>query len=311
MLLKAAKFVSERRFSDFVHLRESLETETQRSVPYSLPSKMASLIKTSGRLTEERKAGLADFTQKLLNDPQYRQNPLVLSFFNIPRDSALEFDCDDAEKIKDARTSQQVVRIDTPVHWLETLKDVKHMLRTAKLAIDNNGNSVGNRGKINLCRVKLTSLDQYLRENQDLGAGELVRRRHMLAEAEREFNQLETYDSPHYQVKSTRNTSSDGIKSKLFSGSTSFGRTLGRAKETEVTRTMDNNQLYQSQQTVMETQDQQLEEMHKMIQRQKQLGMAINEELDTQSEMLTDLGQHIDKSAGKMKHARRKIGRIL
>ncbi|KAI9011936.1 hypothetical protein CLU79DRAFT_771285 [Phycomyces nitens] len=97
------------------------------------------------------------------------------------------------------------------------------------------------------------------------------------------------------------------------------GRALGaaalkqqqqRAKETEWTRGLDNGGLLVQQQQLMEDQDQQVEQFSSILSRQRQLGIAIGDELETQSQILDELDGDVGRTQTKLKFASKKLGKI-
>ena len=83
-----------------------------------------------------------------------------------------------------------------------------------------------------------------------------------------------------------------------------------RAKETEVTRGLDNDGLLNYQKQVMDDQDQQVEQFSALLARQKQLGFAIGDELETQNEILDELDAGVDRTGLKLKFASKKLATI-
>ncbi|KAG2217407.1 hypothetical protein INT45_004865 [Circinella minor] len=77
-----------------------------------------------------------------------------------------------------------------------------------------------------------------------------------------------------------------------------------RAKETEG---LDNDGLLVYQKQVMDDQDQQVEQFSALLARQKQLGFAIGDELETQNEILDELDAGVDRTGLKLKFASKKL----
>ena len=81
-------------------------------------------------------------------------------------------------------------------------------------------------------------------------------------------------------------------------------------RETEQTRPLDNHGLLQLQQTQMERQDSQLTQLTTILLRQKQLGLAINQEISEQNELLDDLTGEVDRVGGKLTNAKKQLNRL-
>ena len=104
-----------------------------------------------------------------------------------------------------------------------------------------------------------------------------------------------------------------GGSSALFGAQAGIpsGRVFGRkAEETEETRPLDDRGLLQLQQNKMDTQDSQLEELSKLLQRQKGMGEEIHREIGEQTQMLEDIEGQVDKTGTKMARAKRQMNRL-
>ncbi|ORY95089.1 hypothetical protein BCR43DRAFT_495129 [Syncephalastrum racemosum] len=94
------------------------------------------------------------------------------------------------------------------------------------------------------------------------------------------------------------------------------GRAFGTAAaknmvtETEQTRGLDNEGLMQHQQQIMADQDDQVEHFNAILARQKQLGIAIGDELETQNQVLDELDNDVGRTHTKLKFAKKKLGTI-
>ena len=99
--------------------------------------------------------------------------------------------------------------------------------------------------------------------------------------------------------------------------SSAFGRPSGRAfgtaaqpKETDQTRPLDNHGLVQLQQAKVDQQDAQVSQLTSNLLRLKHLGLAINQELEEQNEMLDDLNNEVDRVGGKLVNAKKQMNRL-
>ena len=100
-------------------------------------------------------------------------------------------------------------------------------------------------------------------------------------------------------------------------GGSGFSRPVARVfgqaaqpKETEQTRPLDNHGLVQLQQAQVEQQDATLAQLSTILQRQKQLGLAINQEIREQNEELDALTTDVDRVGGKLTSAKRHLNRL-
>ncbi|PWN23896.1 Phox-like protein [Microstroma glucosiphilum] len=90
-------------------------------------------------------------------------------------------------------------------------------------------------------------------------------------------------------------------------------RRLGRpapAQETDETRPLDDASLLASQQSQFDRQDAQLDSLAAILRRQKQMGMAINQELVEQNELLDTLDGEVQNTQSKMKKNESQIRRL-
>ncbi|KAI8976436.1 hypothetical protein BDB01DRAFT_802833 [Pilobolus umbonatus] len=101
--------------------------------------------------------------------------------------------------------------------------------------------------------------------------------------------------------------------------STTNGRAFGAAavqrqkqlaKESEVTRGLDNEGLLTHQQQLMEDQDDQVKQFSAILARQKQIGIGIGHELETQNQILDELDADVDRTQTKLKFANKKLQKI-
>jgi regulator of vacuolar morphogenesis len=81
-------------------------------------------------------------------------------------------------------------------------------------------------------------------------------------------------------------------------------------KETDETRPLDDLGVFQLQQTKMDQQDAQLGQLTAILQRQKQLGNAINNELAQHNELLDGLSNDMDRVGGKLTSAKKQLNRL-
>ncbi|CAK7271235.1 hypothetical protein SEPCBS57363_004511 [Sporothrix epigloea] len=173
-----------------------------------------------------------------------------------------------------------------------------------------------------------------LQDSKRLGEGELRRRRDLLAAARVERDGLETLSASLASARASGMGSNGGNgngvqaapvtgdKAILFgsaattsssSNSRAFGggRVLGAPHpETDETRELDNGGVMQLQKQKMAEQDQDVATLAKIVQRQRELGLAINKEVDLHIDMLNQQSEDVDRVQGKMKVAKDRIKRL-
>ncbi|GAV28818.1 hypothetical protein PMKS-002294 [Pichia membranifaciens] len=311
---KVERFRISKRYSDFVTLRGHLESQHTTRLP-ELPSKYASLYKRNETLLNERKLGLMNFATSLLNDRQLRAQSQVLNFFNIPRSTIVELNMLNVDKSRGEEKSKgaSISRIDSAQHWMEVYKTIKSLLQDSRTRMFNRGNVVEIRRNLKTSETNADLLKSYLSTTQELGSGEIRRRKELLLSVTKEIAELNDMLRNMKLADLSEKTSNSSVNTNdLFKTHNPSGRrTLGRIKESAQTKKLDNQGLLQVQQNEMQDQDQSLSALRDMIIRQKQIGIAVNEEIGIQNELLDSLNQEVDQSTNKLKVAKGKINKIL
>ncbi|KUI65168.1 hypothetical protein VM1G_00052 [Cytospora mali] len=163
-------------------------------------------------------------------------------------------------------------------------------------------------------------------EMRKLGEGELRRRRDLLAAARLERDGLEKLSASLASARSgsgagmspREGAPNSGDKAALLARageSSSRARTGGRVlgaplPETERTRELGNTGVLQLQRTQMREQDEDVEELAKIIRRQREMGLAIKNEVDVQNEMLDQMDKDADRLGAKMQVANKKARKL-
>ena len=147
-----------------------------------------------------------------------------------------------------------------------------------------------------------------------LGEGEMARRRDMVKNARREREGLENLLNAMVaksKVDETVANAQEKDKAKLFGGGGGpkpSARVLGR--ETDRTRVLDNRGVVSLQQQMMQEQDEDVMALAKAVARQKELGLAIHQELAEQQELLDALDEDVDRVQAKLQVAGNRIKKI-
>ena len=160
----------------------------------------------------------------------------------------------------------------------------------------------------------IQSLEQGLKSQDDwgsekLGDGEVRRRRDLVSSAKKEKETLENLLNAMV-TKSRVDATVEDKKALMNSPTTNAkpGRVLG--KETKQTRELDNHGVLQLQKQMIEDQDEDVMVLAQAVRRQKELGLAIQEELVLQNEMLGMLDEDVTRVAGKVDVARKRVSKI-
>lgn len=221
--------------------------------------------------------------------------------------------------------------ITDPTLWLDYHRDMKSHLHDARLQLSRRDQETtpqkqhesSAQAKSSLVRAgtMIATLDEGLKNLSNrsaqsnestkppsLGEGEIRRRKDLLINARKEKDGLEdllhamaTKSKLDHAVASIQDkdallragngngdAASNGRRTPARSG-----RVLG--KETERTRELDNEGVLQLQRQTMQDQDTSVEELMKIIIRQRELGTAINSELEVQNELLKLADEDVDR----------------
>lgn len=234
-----------------------------------------------------------------------------------------------------------------PQVWLDLHREMKGQLHDARLFLGRRDGATTAQAQYEAganakkCLVKagglLGNLDEGLKllvegekgkgsgnsNGGKLGEGEIRRRRDLLASAKVERDGLEKLalslaTKSHEGVvtggESTRGAAaSQQDKAALFGPAVSrpAGRVLGAPiKETDKTRELDNEGVLQLQKQIMADQDLDVEELGKVIRRQKEMGLAIHDELELQKNMLDLVDGDADRLKGKIGVASKRVKKL-
>jgi regulator of vacuolar morphogenesis len=142
-----------------------------------------------------------------------------------------------------------------------------------------------------------------------IGQGELLRRRDLLTNLCNERDHVrDQLNKP--TADSSTSFAADRASLLKTSASSSSRRKFG-VQETDETRPLNDKQVLQLQRDMMDQQDEALESLSSVIQRQKQIGLAINQELEYQNQMLGDLDDTLTRVQSNLKTGDKKLNRIL
>ncbi|TGO42438.1 hypothetical protein BHYA_0008g00280 [Botrytis hyacinthi] len=339
-------FVVQKRYSDFVTLHSSLCNQVSSPPPAPLPGKtwFKSTI-NSPELTEDRRRGLETYLRSIAENPdrRWRETSVWRQFLNLPSNSG-NASLSSAREGLIAANQRGVggnaeVMADPQV-WLDVHRELKAQLHDARLFLGRRDSANTAAGQYEAganakrCLVKagglLKDLEEGLRVMGEgekngrgearVGAGELRRRRDLLGSAKVEKEGLEKL-AVTLAVKNQASSSSanggaaatQADKNALFGPGVSrpSGRVLGApVPETDKTRELDNEGVLQLQKELMLNQDLDVEELGKIVRRQREMGLAIHGELELQNEMLKRVDEDADRVGGKINIAKKRIAKI-
>ena len=228
-----------------------------------------------------------------------------------------------------------------PQVWLDLLREMKGQLHDARNFLGKRDAATSAQAQYEAganakrCLVKAAGLIGNLEEGLRIlgegekrgdggrvGAGELRRRRDLLGSAKVEREGLEklavSLAVKNQNVGGSGNGNGGAVataqdKNALFGPGVSrpSGRVLGApVPETDKTRELDNEGVVQLQKQMMQDQDLDVEELAKIVRRQKEMGLAIHGELELQNEMLKRVDEDADRVGRKIDIAKKRVGKI-
>ena len=330
--LPLRSFEVQKRYSDFENFNDNLVKQVGAQPPVNLPGKSwFSNTNSNPTLREERRQRLEQYLQVINENPdsRWRNSSVWRAFLNLPS-AAFGKQDNKATLLHKAVTdpSTSLVSSSTitdPVLWLDYHREVKQMLHDARLNLTRRDQATtplkqheaSALAKSSLVKAgsMIVALEDGLKHLNNhfesgsgwssgvgnLGEGELRRRKDLVANAKKEKDALENLHSAMLtKSKLDQAVAAISDKDALIAGSKAVattGRVLG--KETNKTRALDNQGVLQLQKQIVQDQDLNLEELRKAITRQKELGIAITEELEIQSELLDLADEDVERYVTK------------
>ena len=323
-----------RRYSEFSDLRTELIKSTGSAPPCELPPKhrFSLLHSRDTKILEERKVGLEQYLRAILGakEDKWRESLAFHDFLGIP-----------TGKIPSASAATAGTAQFTLASWLDEHMQLQALIRDVRSDIvkrdalaDQGDISASHKANVN-AKTKLAGilsrigvLGQGLRELGMLGLseGELQRRTDMVARLQDDCEKLGKMVTVARQssglgvglAASGRRIASETDRETLLGPVATSGalkpitRVFGASqpKETEATRPLDNQGLLSLQETQIQQQDNQLSQLTTILQRQRQLGEAVNNEIASQNELLDDLSNEMDKVGSKLTTANKQLNRL-
>ena len=318
-----------RRYSEFDELNTELTKLTGSEPPATLPSKhIFSFRKNGPTILEERRAGLETYLRAIVSskDSQWRDTTAFKEFLGVPTGKFSGGEGGSASQF-------------TLSSWLDEQADLQTLVRDIRADI-NKRNALADMGDVSGSHISnvqakkklVTLLDRVgvlARGLEALGMrgmtqGELQRRGDMIArlqddceklgkmvvaarQASRPLTSAARDGGPASHVdRASLLTSPQGASSKRPITRV-FG---GPPQETEMTRPLDDDGLFQLQKTQMDEQDGQLNQLTAILRRQRQIGTAISSEIEQQNEMLDDLSNEVDRVGSKLGTATKQLRRL-
>lgn len=299
----------QKRYSDFVELVNALSKDIGLSAsdfPYKLPPKK-SLFSSKKAVSEQRKAQLSEFLNNVVKDRDLQNRVTVHRFLQLPQNFKFsrELFKEDNSQQNDEKfiidDSDDLIEND---QWLSYFRIVKSSV--SKL---DRSSAISEQVK---SREKI---QKYIRPNVEKLATSLPYLYKAGAINKHEFNTRTTrLTQLQNDIESVLSNKKDLVRESTNSTSL-IGRVFGKPSdgvpiETKETIGLNNQELLQQQQQIHLKQDQEIEQLRKIIARQRQIGQAIHSEVEEQNEMLDRFSEEVDNSSDKLQNARTRAKRI-
>lgn len=264
-----------KRYSDFEQLVDTLCHElgiNHKDFPYALPGKRINWL-NKYNVIEERKRGLTDFLNAMIDDRSLQNEREFINFLQLPKN----FKFQDRPQV-------------TNENWHDLYRKIKTELFDLLTTYGSNLIKL----KEQIRKSIQPSITDLITSSSIEDKTESQRRRDMISQLQSKIDEM-LIQPQQLNVKA-------------------FSRVLGgggNVKETEETLPLNNKELLQHQVQIHQTQDQELEQLRKIIARQRQIGETISAEVEEQNAMLDKFNEEVEQTTDKIKQARRRTRKIL
>ncbi|KAF5377499.1 hypothetical protein D9615_005348 [Tricholomella constricta] len=315
-----------RRYSEFDQLHTQLTKSVGAPPPVSLPPKHSfSLIRshTHSNILDQRRGGLENYLRAIIGakEDKWRESFAFKDFLGVPI----------------SRQGGGPPTHFTSATWLDEHIELQTRIRAIRADI-NKRDALSDRGDVGASHkanvtakaklpglsARISTLEKGLNElgMSGISEGELQRRSDMVARLRDDHEKLTRMVTAARQTSrptpgqsSYANAAPESDREALLSTSNlkPVTRVFGAKQvpqETEQTRPLDDHGILGLQQVQMQQQDEQLSQLTTILQRQKQLGMAIGNEIGSQIELLDDLSNEVDRVGGKLTTTNRQLNRL-
>ena len=298
----------DRRYSEFNSLNRDLNKMKQ--IPLAFPPK---IIFPQEEDIKKRKIQLESYLIAILNhhDSVWRRSKEWKQFLDIPENPIVDYGKNQIKSFDPTKWLQEHESLVGFVYEIRSQKNARdHLVSRGNTSGAQNSNFQMRKG-IKIAKEKLDLLTNSL-DNGNIAPGELQRRKDLLANTANDLIQLEKQNVVRANDPSKEKSTE---KNKLFEIPVgSFTRKAGiptRIMETEQTRMLDNQQLLTMQDDQMKKQDEIITTITNVVKRQREIGMAISDELDAHANLLDQVKDKIEVVGSNMKAGEKKMKRII
>lgn len=327
--LPLRSFTVQKRYSEFVSLHNSLTSQAGTAPPVAPPPKSwFSSTVFNPALTEDRRRELELYLRTIneSDDPRWRNTSAWRSFLNLPSSLSSATKAGALHSVISGPGGAGAPITDATV-WLDCHRDVKAQLHEARLHLTSRDQAFSPQKQheasaaAKSCLIKVGSginaLEEGLKnlqqdsggwDTQKLGEGELRRRKDLIASARKEKEGLENL----MNAMATKSKLDDAVEAMAVHNLVGKPKTSSRVlgKETDETKMLDNKGVLQLQKQKMGEQDDDVEKLRQIVARQRELGVAIHNELEVQNAMLGMVDAGVDRLGAKIQIAKNRISKI-
>jgi len=278
-------------------------------------------------LLEERRAGLEVYLRAIISakEDMWRESFAFKDFLGVP--IGKQEGGDSAGAFSSSSWLDEHLGLQTRIRDVRADINKRDALSDRGDVAASHTSNVQAKKKLAEILGRIQTLTRGLQElaMSGMSEGELQRRTDMVARLQDDCEKLgkmvtvarqtSRADAPS-TASSAKTPASEPDRVALL-GATSFSKPIARVfgqasqpRETEVTRPLDSQGLFQLQKQQMDHQDAQVSQLTTILQRQRHLGEAINAELASQIELLDDLSNDVDRVGGKLTAAKKQLNRL-
>lgn len=329
-----------KRYSDFVRLHNQLiESFPGISMPANLPTKriFPPTISAPDRI-EDRRHGLEDYLRSIQSyrDDRWRKTDIWVNFLALPHEKKPELFSfrswlDEYDEL--LSLSREIRSLISSRNTHQSQHEVSDAMRCEVKA----------KKDLMTLSARLGNLDSSLSEADAIVQGEERRRQDKLSSLKLErdvlvqlisvtrqdfSNKKKDTPLPHHASSAAlldgRSFADIGFDQQIKRNKTvpaaahhqrptrAFGNALRQQQlqETEATKGLDNKELLNYQAQLMKDQDIHVEQFSQLLSRQKEIGLAINYELENQIDVLESLDIQVDNTGTKLAFANKKLSKI-
>lgn len=302
------------RYSDFEALAKTLNliglTSTQ------IPPKNIFGFASNARL-EERREALEIYLHGILysNESKHRNHAAWQDFFNLPK-SARNAEGSSNHSFQPAQDVDEANSPFSIQEWISEFDSLRNALQMIRAVLhQSNGeqgtqsNSTSARKAVRNARARYLKLENSLNMHLELHTAERSRRSCLLLNLKAELDNYEL----HAQSNGFQNAT--GIHNRLDllekNERVKSSRKFGVATETAETRMLDNQGLVKLQQQKTKDQGVVLAQLSSVVRRQREIGLAMQQELDSQNALLGDLEHDMSRVETHISRQQKKVKNIL